>query len=226
MAEPIRKEPSVTGRELPLVGDAPRERADAAENRRKILSAARRITASGGVESLSMDEVAQAAGVGVGTVYRRFGDRAGLAYALIDERERTLQAAFLHGPPPLGPGAPASERIIAFMEALVDRTEEQADLLLFAEASAPEARYTGGSYAAYHLHLTTLLLNLRPDTDVHYLADALLAPLAAPLYLHQRRTLGMDVERVKAGLDELVRTLRQPDFKLEDRPQPEPSPPI
>ncbi|GAA3100904.1 TetR/AcrR family transcriptional regulator [Streptosporangium carneum] len=198
-------------RELPLIGGPPRERADAAENRRKILSAARRIAATGGVESLSMDEVAQTAGVGVGTVYRRFGDRAGLAYALIDERERVLQAAFLHGPPPLGPGAEPIERIGAFLSALVDRTEEQADLLLFAETSSPEARYAGGAYAAYHLHLATLILRLRPDADAHYLADALLAPLAANLYLHQRRTLGMDVERVKAGLDALIRNLGRTD---------------
>ncbi|MEV8631096.1 helix-turn-helix domain-containing protein [Streptosporangium sp. NPDC051023] len=211
-------------KELPLVGSPPRERADAAENRRKILSAAWRIAAAGGVESMSMDEVASAAGVGVGTVYRRFGDRAGLAYALIDERERALQAAFLHGPPPLGPGAAPLERIAAFLAALVDRTEEQSDLLFFAESSSPEARYAGGAYAAYHLHLVTLLLRLRPDADAHYLADALLAPLAAPLYLRQRRTLGMDVERVKAGLDALVRNLGRMDPATIDPWETESSP--
>ena len=52
-----------------------------------------------------MAEVAAAAGVGVGTLYRRFGDRSGLAYALIDERERAFQSAFIEGPSPLGPGA-------------------------------------------------------------------------------------------------------------------------
>ncbi|MEU9836111.1 helix-turn-helix domain-containing protein [Streptosporangium sp. NPDC048047] len=188
-------------RELPLAGARPRERADAAENRRRILAAARDLAAAGGVESLSMDEVARAAGVGVGTVYRRFTDRAGLAHALIDERERAFQHAFLHGPPPLGPGAAPGERVRAFLAALADRTEEQADLLLFAESSAPHARYTGGSYAAYHLHLATLIRQALPEADAHYLADALLAPLAADLYLYQRRTLGMDAGRLKAGLD-------------------------
>jgi AcrR family transcriptional regulator len=53
-----------------------------------------------------MDAVAAEAGVGKGTLFRRFGDRAGLAVALLDERERDLQAAVLSGPPPLGPGAP------------------------------------------------------------------------------------------------------------------------
>ena len=40
-----------------------------------------------------MDAVAEAAGVGKGTLYRRFGDRNGLAYAILDEREREFQEA-------------------------------------------------------------------------------------------------------------------------------------
>ncbi|MFC7584972.1 TetR family transcriptional regulator [Nonomuraea antimicrobica] len=83
------------------------ERADAARNRAKILAAAGEIVLARGVEALAMADVAAAAGVGVGTLYRRFGDRSGLAYALIDEREREFQASFIEGPPPLGPGAPA-----------------------------------------------------------------------------------------------------------------------
>jgi len=46
-----------------------------------------------------------AAGVGKGTLIPRFGDRAGLAVALLDERERELQERILSGRPPLGPGA-------------------------------------------------------------------------------------------------------------------------
>ncbi|WP_328807853.1 helix-turn-helix domain-containing protein [Nonomuraea antri] len=91
---------------LPIVGQPGPERADAARNRQKIIEVAARMIAEQGAEQLSLDEVARAAGVGVGTVYRRFGDRAGLVYALIDESERRFQAAFLTGPPPLGPGGP------------------------------------------------------------------------------------------------------------------------
>src|SRR5690606_40488482 len=98
---------------LPLVDQAPAERADAARNRRRILAAASEIVATRGASSLSLDEVARAAGVGVGTVYRRFGDRAGLVSALVDEREVEFQAAFMNGPPPLGPGAPPEQRLRA-----------------------------------------------------------------------------------------------------------------
>lgn len=179
------------------------ERADAARNRRRILAAAARLLAERGAAALSMDEVAQAAGVGVGTVYRRFTDRAGLLYALIDQRERDFQAAFLHGPPPLGPGAGPAERLRAFLHALAERTDQQADLLLMAEADSPAARFEA-SYDLYHRHLAMLIGRLRPEADAAYLADALLAPFAANLFVHQRRARGMTLQRIRAGLDELT----------------------
>jgi AcrR family transcriptional regulator len=191
-------------RTLPIVGLPPVERADAARNRRVIFAAAEKIITERGIEDLSMDEVAAAAGVGVGTVYRRFRDRGGLAYALLDERERELQAAFLSGPPPLGPGAAPLERIRAFLHAFVDRLEVQAALLVIAETSTPTARYHSGAYAAHHVHLATLVTEARPEADAHYLADALLAPLAAGLFIHQRQNHAMDIERIKAGLDDLL----------------------
>jgi hypothetical protein len=40
-----------------------------------------------------------------------------------------------------------------------------------------------------------------------YLADALLAPFGAPLFRHQRLTQGMSVDRIKAGLDDLLQGL-------------------
>ncbi|MDX6646530.1 MAG: hypothetical protein QOK40_2257, partial [Miltoncostaeaceae bacterium] len=82
------------------------ERADAARNRARALEAAARLFDEQGVENVSMDAIAEAACMGKGTLYRRFGDRAGLALALLDERERRLQESILRGPPPLGPGAP------------------------------------------------------------------------------------------------------------------------
>ncbi|MFE3454019.1 TetR/AcrR family transcriptional regulator [Nonomuraea sp. NPDC059194] len=185
------------------VANPRRERVDAARNRAKILAAAADIVAIQGVEGLSMAEVAAAAGVGVGTLYRRFGDRSGLAYALIDSREREFQAAFIEGPPPLGPGAGAPERIRAFLHGLTDRTVEQLDLLLMAETASPFARY-GGAYDAYHAHLSMLIGQVRPEADGYVLADALLAPLAAPLLAHRLRACGVTAERVKAGLDDLV----------------------
>ncbi|CCH35441.1 helix-turn-helix domain-containing protein [Actinosynnema sp. NPDC047251] len=178
------------------------ERADAARNRAKILAAAADIVATRGIEGLGMAEVAAASGVGVGTLYRRFGDRSGLAHALIDDSEREFQQAFITGPAPLGPGAPAAARIRAFLHGLTDRTLAQLDLLLMAETAGPLARF-GGAYDVYHRHLTVLVHQARPELDPAFTADALLGPLAANLVAH-RRLAG---PTIKAGLDALLDSL-------------------
>jgi AcrR family transcriptional regulator len=82
------------------------ERADAARNRRRLLATAREIIAGEGADTLTMDGLAERAGLGKGTVFRRFGTRAGIFQALLDDDERDFQEQVLSGSPPLGPGAP------------------------------------------------------------------------------------------------------------------------
>jgi AcrR family transcriptional regulator len=187
------------------------ERSDAARNRRRVLAAAERLFAERCVGDVTMDDVAREAGVGKGTLYRRFGDRAGLAVAVLDERGRDLQEAILRGPPPLGPGAPPTERLRAFLEALVDELEASLELLLVAETAATGARYRGRVYDAWRLHVTVLLRAARPDGELGILPDALLAPLAADLYRHLRRERGIDATEIKASLAALVAAVCEAD---------------
>ncbi|MFJ8916042.1 TetR/AcrR family transcriptional regulator [Amycolatopsis sp. NPDC102389] len=188
---------------LPIAGAGTPERADAARNRQKIVHAAARLVAAKGIDGLALDEVAVEAGVGIGTVYRRFPDKGALAQALLDENEREFQEAFISGPPPLGPGAPASHRLKAFMDAYVDRLETHGELLMVAETETPMARFVTGAYRLHHSHLVALISEIEPDADAHFRADALLAPLAAAQYVYQRRS--MTPEQIKAGLSDLCR---------------------
>ena len=191
-------------RTLPLAHQPPAERADAARNRRKILQAANQLLTDHGITALTPDEVARKAGLGVGTVYRRFGDRASLLYALLDDREREFQTAFTSGPPPLGPGAPPADRIRAFLHALIDQVATHTDLLLAAEASSPTARYRSGPYTLHRFHLAMLLTHTNPETNPHHLADALLAPLSATLIEHQRHEHGATYTTIKTTIDHLL----------------------
>ena len=189
---------------LPLIGSQAPERADAARNRVKILAAARRLVEKHGVENVSMDMLAEAAGVGKGTIFRRFGDRAGFARALLDEREQAFQEAFIRGEPPLGPGAPPAERLRAFGHAMIDRLEAYGDLILVGESGSPCARFRSPPFLAHRAHVTSLLTELDPRLDAEYHADSLLAVLAADQYRHLRQEREMPVERVRAGWDSVV----------------------
>jgi AcrR family transcriptional regulator len=167
-------------RPLPVAG-ARRERADAARNRERVLDAARELFAQRGVENVTMDDVARHAGVAKGTVFHRFGDRSGLALALLDEQERAIQDRLLRGEPPLGPGAPPLDRLLALLDALMDLFERHGDLLYAGETGKPEARYATGAYQAWHQHVAVLLGELGIDGDPDTLAHIVLAPLGAEL---------------------------------------------
>ena len=69
------------------MAEALQERGDAARNRRLLLDAARTLIAERGPDAVSTDDIAAAAGVGKGTLFRRFGSRAGLMLELLDEDE-------------------------------------------------------------------------------------------------------------------------------------------
>ena len=191
-------------RELPQADGRSAERADAARNRRRLLDAASRIVAEQGPDAVTMNAVARATGTGVGTVYRRFGSVAQLLLALLDERERQLQEAFLNGPPPLGPDAPPGQRLRAFLHAVADHTVEQQPLLLAAEAASPGARYAGAPYRTMHTHVAALLAEVRPDSDAPLLAHLLLAPLAPSLVHHLVREQGRTPQELKSGIDQLL----------------------
>ncbi len=175
------------------------ERADAARNRRAILDAASALFAERGADCVTVDQIAEAAGVGKGTIYRRFTDRSGLAMALLDQTDRELQHAILRGPPPIGPGAPAGERLAAFIGALADLLERHADLMSVAESGSGGVWYRGNVYASYRLHVEVLLREARPDADCATLADMVLAPLAADLYRHLRDDRGLEPERIRVA---------------------------
>jgi polyketide synthase 12 len=93
------------------------ERADAARNRLHLLAVAREMLASHDADKLTMDGLAEQAGLGKGTVFRRFGSRAGIFRALLNEDEYEFQRQLLSGPAPLGPGAEPLERLIAYGKA-------------------------------------------------------------------------------------------------------------
>jgi AcrR family transcriptional regulator len=191
--------------ELPQLEPVAPERADAARNRERILCTARRLFAERDAACVSMDEIAAAAGVGKGTLFRRFGSRAALALAVLSERESAFQEAFIRGAPPLGPGAPAAERLIAFGHGRLDLLADHAEVLAVAEVGP--ARFSSPPYEVSRLHITLLLREADPGCDAEYLAEVLLACLGVDFFMYLGTARELELERLKAGWSELVRRL-------------------
>lgn len=187
---------------LPLADHPVAERRDAARNREALLAAAQRLVEQHGLDALTMEAVAGAAGVGKGTVFRRFGSREGLMAAMLDRSEAAWQAAVMAGPPPLGPHPDPWERLLAFGRARLETTLGHVDLIRSA------GRAGARSYAAYSfaaMHVRYLLTELGVEGDLPLLATCLMAPLEAPILDQQVRIEGLGVDRVYAGWVDLAR---------------------
>jgi AcrR family transcriptional regulator len=195
------------------LGPVPPERADAARNRRHLLATAREMLAEQGADRLTMDALAERAGLGKGTVFRRFGTRAGIFQALLDDDEHDFQRQVLSGPPPLGPGAPPLDRLIAYGRArtgfLTGRRE-----IARAALDGKEPVPAGGQTPISQMHIRYLLQELRLNAvDLDVLALQLTAALDAPLLLYlsgAEDSPDVVSARLGCGWEDLVRRVCEP----------------
>ncbi len=186
------------------------ERRDAAEHRKRILETAQHLFATHGVQAVSMHQIAREAGVGQGTLYRRYAHKGDLCMDLLREGHEQLEkdiVALLAANAP----SPALTRLDGILTCLVTFFEEQGPLLEPVAATrnewicdAPEQR-TPPPY----LWLFELLKRLLAEAveqgelielDVAYTADAILATLHPMIYRFQRQERGFSQERILQGL--------------------------
>ncbi|MFI9509785.1 TetR/AcrR family transcriptional regulator [Nocardia sp. NPDC052566] len=181
------------------------ERADAARNRQLLLDAAQQLVREHGVDGLTMDALAKRAGVGKGTVFRRFVNRSGLLHALLNHSEMQFQQGFMFGPPPLGPGAPVLDRLIAFGRIRLLDIEIEGELYRAAELGDAADRYAGKPYGLLRAHLAMLLREARCPGEITLLADGLMGMLSAALVMHQLHVLGYTAEQIGDNWEAFVR---------------------
>ena len=193
---------------LPL-GAPHAERADAVRNRRHLLATAREMLAGEGADTLTMDALAQRAGLGKGTVFRRFGTRAGIFQALLDDDERAFQEQVLSGPPPLGPGAPPLDRLIAYGRARIGFLIEHREIARAAlDGSQPIPAGSQTPLSQAHIRILLGQIPLGP-ADLDVLAIQLTGALDGPLllYLSSSDLTGAAAqtgERIAGGWQDLV----------------------
>ena len=189
----------------------PGERRDAAESRRRVMRVARELFSERGVDAVSMHEVGRAAGVGQGTLYRRYEHKGALCLALLFEgveglhgRAREREEA----------GGPALEQVMGLLEDLAAFNEENAPLLGAIRDSVNGERrsemYRNPFFGWLQATVVALLRRAveegeaRETLDVEGVAGAVLAPLNVDLYLYQRMQLGMERGRIVAAIRGLL----------------------
>jgi len=160
------------------------ERADAARNRQHLLATARQMLAEQGADTLTMDGLAERAGLGKGTVFRRFRTRAGIFAALLDDDELEFQQQVLAGPPPLGPGAPPLDRLIAYGRARTGFLIGHCHIARAAlDGHQPIPAGSQSPLSQIHIRMLLGQMHLR-GADLEMLSMQLTAALDGPLLLY------------------------------------------
>jgi len=197
------------------VGPPRAERADAVRNRQHLLVTARQMLAGQGADTLTMDALAERAGLGKGTVFRRFGTRAGIFQALLDDDERAFQEQVLSGPPPLGPGAPPLDRLIAYGRARAEFLIEHREIARAAlDGSQPVPAGAQTPISQMHIRILLAQIPLGP-ADLDILAMQLTAALDGPLLLYLSASALTEAgpqagERIAQGWQDLIRRVCRP----------------
>ncbi|MEV6394463.1 TetR/AcrR family transcriptional regulator [Streptomyces sp. NPDC051907] len=189
------------------------ERADALRNREAVLAAADALfAASSSPQSVSMDEIAAAAGVGKGTLFRRFGDRAGLIGAVIASRLEPLQQA-AHEAQDAAASSPR-QRVLDLLDASLRFKIENRNLMSAAEDAGLSSPYQAEHYGWWHDILRTALDQVpgvhAPDFTAHALLAAIRADLVAYLVDDQRMTPEALRSSLAAHIDNVLGSTSDP----------------
>jgi len=196
-----------------VLGTRPRhERRDAMEHRQRILQVAQHLFALHGVGAVSMHQIAKAAGIGQGTLYRRYAHKGDLCMDLLCERhERLIEdiAALFEKTK----NFPVLERLEGVMAQCIAFLEEQGALLgpVLRErqemlcSDVPSSSQNTSFYVWLHTLFAGLLTEAVErgelvDLDITFTADAMLATLNPMFYRLQRQERGLSPERILQGL--------------------------
>jgi AcrR family transcriptional regulator len=187
------------------IGPPGAERADAARNREHLLKVAREMISESGVRRLTMDALAERAELGKGTVFRRFGSRAGIFAALLDDADRAFQLQVLCGPPPLGPGADVTARLVAYGRARIEFLLEHHAIERAALDRNQQVTIAAGGMSTTHIRMLlgqAKREGLLSTSDIDSLAIQLAAALEGPfvMYLAPEENVTADSARRAVAL--------------------------
>ncbi|MFE9928451.1 TetR/AcrR family transcriptional regulator [Streptomyces sp. NPDC005533] len=180
-------------------------RKDAARNRAAVFAAADELFAHcRSPEDVTMADIAAAAGVGKGTLFRAFGDRTGLIGALYEARLEPVRTAVESGPPPLGPTTAPLRRVPALLDAVLCFKLDNRHLALALEGTGADSPYRTAHYGRWHALLRDLLEQIPGPADTDFTAHALLAATRADLVAHLAGDKGVPREELRRQLAEFT----------------------
>lgn len=188
-----------------ILQDVRPTRSDALKNRGLLLETALRLFNEHGVDSVSMSAVAQAAGVGKGTLYRHFPNKTQLCEELIDSDQRDLQDRTLrHLRENAGDPRGNLRWFLGEVLAFVERNRE---LLFSAIIGGAGVMLGHPAHSWWRQTIRGLLMQIKPSVDIDYATDVLFVMLDARTIHYQQTSNRYTCQRVQSGLLDILEHL-------------------
>lgn len=190
---------------------ARRERQDGIANRKRILAAARQLFKSQGVDSTSMNQIAQKAKVGPGTLYRNFANKASLCETLMIDDFRAYQSRITELTDGRKASLPALARLEHLIEESIHLVIEHIPLMLVFQPyeGRPPRPFQTSVYGWMHGQVSTLLAAAvsngeARDMDIDLTAGVVLLSLSPALLSFWLQNEGFSQERIILGIRQLI----------------------
>ncbi|CAH1206261.1 hypothetical protein PAECIP111893_02492 [Paenibacillus plantiphilus] len=190
------------------------ERRDAAEHRKLILRTANHLFVKHGVESVSMHQIAKTAGIGQGTLYRRYSSKMDLCMELLnDEFKRFTEElnSYLEAAATL----PVQERLTTLMSRWFDYAAEKLEWFhVFkstASCSADEVKYYKVPPCLYLKEVLERLLQEAVDSgeiqplDVEFTAFSIITGINPEAFIHLVQDRNYSIDQIKTHFISLYR---------------------
>ncbi|MFD2615640.1 TetR/AcrR family transcriptional regulator [Paenibacillus gansuensis] len=187
-------------------------RRDAAEHRERILHTAVALFKEHGVDTVSMHQIAKSAGVGQGTLYRRYASKGELCIDLMNESFIQFQVqikAIVQDRPAVSP----ADRLREIISVCIDFLEDKSGYLGAVQSSQCEdgrpLMYRSAPYLFIQEQIQQLLLEHKEQhpasaVDPEFTSHAFLAVICPELYMEFRYSQGRTTEDIKRHVEQLL----------------------
>jgi AcrR family transcriptional regulator len=175
----------------------------------RILNAGRQLFTESGLEAVSMHSIAKKAGIGQGSLYRRFTDKGEICSALLRDSSEHFLTGMEQEVQQSGAGPSALERLQSSIERVVDFIEQHAELLHLIKYEFIGKKQLTQFEHPFFQRLKAIvekLLQQAADNgeiipiDPQFAATALISVLSPDLYLYQQKAHGSSKEQISQGI--------------------------
>ncbi len=185
-----------------ILVDHTHSRADAVKNRALLLETAKRLFTEQGVADVTMSAVADAAGVGKGTLYRHFENKLALSMAMLDHDQRDLQDRTLQR---MRESQDQLDTLQWFISEVLQFTDRNSELLcVSAGEHGPLGSLAHPAHWWWRQTIRGLVAQINSECNADYVADSIFILLDVHNIYFLQKERGYNIQQITTNMQQMA----------------------